>query len=461
MTIDQIASTLWRRRLSFLLAFLICLGAVVGATLALPKSYAATATLYVGGALGEGEFIDTALLEQHTRTYSTLAGNPNIADLVREQLPDEPSRDDLLEQMTFAPVERTQLLLITAEGGSPEEARDTANTYAETFVERMTELFESGKTPAEIAISEPAALPRDPSKPNPPLYIGFGGLLALFLALGVALLRERLDTRVRVSPSEESVLEQPIVARIPQFEDTGAPSLEVADRFALLKTNLDFFDEDPSRVVLVTSPGVGEGKSTVSANLALACAQDGERVVLIEADLRRPGLGGTRIADVAERSHIGLSNYLAGAATLEQVTTVHPEHPELTVIWSGVIAPNPTALLGSHRLDTLITSLRLDYDRIIIDTSPISVGADASVIASHVEGVLYIVDERKTKRTEAIAGLNQLRSVRARLLGIVLNRAELLGGEGYYYYRGGPKKPTRRNAKRTRRRRPTRTGAVS
>ena len=458
MTIDQIASILWRRRLSFLLAFLLCLGAVVAVTFALPKSYITTSTLYVGGELAEGEFIDTTLLEQHTRTYSTLAGNPNIADLVRERLSDRPTREKLLAHMTFAPVERTQLLLITGEAGTPELSQEYANTYAETFVARMTELFRAGKTPAEIAISEPASLPRDPAKPNPPLYIGFGGLLALFLALAIALLRERLDTRVRVSPADETVLDQPIVARVPQFASTGAMSREVADRFALLKTNLDFFDEDPAKVILITSPGVGEGKSTVSSNLALACAQDGERVTLIEADLRRPGLGGTRIAEAVRRSPFGLSNYLAGAASEADIKIPHPQHPKLTVIWSGLIAPNPTALLGSKRLDTLIASLRETNDRIIVDTSPISVGADASVIASRVDGVLYILDERKTKRAEALAGLNQLRSVRARLLGVVLNRAELLGAEGYYYS-GDPNQPPPKR----RRRRPddSRTEALS
>lgn len=443
MSFDQIASILWRRRLSFAAALLLCLAAVVAITLALPKSYTATSTLYVGGEIEEGEFIDTSLLEQHTRTYSTLAGNPNIADLVRSRLPGEPTREELLGDMTFAPVERTQLLLISAAAPSPEEARDVANTYAETFVERMSDLFAQGKTPAEIAVSEPAAAPRDPAKPNPPLYIGLGGILSLFVALGIVLLRERLDTRVRVSPADDTVLDQPIMARVPQIDEKGGPNREVADRFSLLKTNLDFFDEDPARVILVTSPGVGEGKSTVSANLALACARDGERVVLIEADLRRPGFGGTEIGRTARRSAVGLSNYLAGAASEDQITTPVPDHPELAVIWSGIVAPNPTALLGSHRLDTLIASLRLDYDRVVIDTSPISVGADASVIASRVDGVLYIVDEQKTKRTEAVAGLNQLRSVRARLLGIVLNRSELLRGEGYYYYGDVPDEPAR------------------
>lgn len=434
MNLDQIASILWRRKLAFLFTVVLCVGAVVAATLSLEKTYSATATLFVGGSGQEGEFIDTGLLEQNTRTYSTLASNPNIARIVIEAtgLPYEP--EELLERMAFAPVERTQLLLVSADGSSPAEAQRIANAYATTFAGRMMALFAEGKTPAEIAVSQPATLPTAPSKPNPPLYIGFGALLALLLGLGIALLRERLDTRIRVAPEHDTVLDQPIVARIPRLAGrTSVLSREIADRFGLLKTNLDFFDENPARVVVVTSPGVSEGKSTVSSSLAIACAHDGERVVLIEADLRRPGLHGTMVAEQLERSPVGLSNYLAGGATESEIVNADPAHPGLYVIWSGVIPPNPTALLGSHRLDSLIASLRLDFDRLIIDTCPISVGADASVIASRVDGALFIMDERKTRRPEAQAGLNQLRGVRARLLGVVLNRATVTGGEGYYY----------------------------
>ncbi len=438
MTIEQIATILWRRRLSFAIAFLAFLAIVIAVTVSLPRVYTSTATLFVGGRVDPQSFIDTGLVEQHTRTYATLAANPNIADIVARELPMELTRSQLLDRMSFAPVERTPLLQISAEGDSPEDARLIATTYAETFVRRMTDLFERGKTPAEISISEGAVLPTSPSKPNPPLYIGFGVLLSIILGLAVALVRERVDTRVRVAPEDDSVLGQPIMALIPRLDGRdGRASREAADRFGLLKTNLDFFDESPARVIVVTSPGVSEGKSTVSSNLALACAADGERVVLIEADLRRPGLDATPIADRVGRSPVGLSNYLAGAATEEQIITAHPDHPELAVVWSGLIPPNPTALLGSHRLDTLVNTLRLEYDRVIIDTCPISVGADASVIASRVDGALYIMDERKTKRTEAQAGLNQLRSVRAKLLGVVLNRAGLAGAEAYYYRERG------------------------
>lgn len=455
MSIDQIAAILWRRRVSFLAALLACLGAVIAVTLVLPKTYTGTATVYVGGRVGEGEFVDTQLLEQHTRTYSTLAGNPQVADAVLERLDENLTRQQLLDRMAFAPVERTQLLLISAEARSPEEAADVANTYAETFVSVMSGLFADGKAPTEIAISEPAAAPEEASKPNPPLYIGFGALLAIFLALAVALLRERLDTRVRVAPEDDTVLGQPIMARIPPIGvQDGQVSRAALDRFGLLKTNIDFFDEDPARVVVITSPGVNEGKSTVAANLALACAADGERVVLIEGDLRRPGLGGTVIGRRMQRSPVGLSNFLAAAATEDQILTPHPDNPEFRVIWAGLIPPNPAALLGSHRFDTLIDSLRIDHDRIILDSCPISIGPDASVIASRVDGALYVMDERKTKRSEALAGLNQLRGVRTRLLGVILNRASLSGADGYYYYgdrqpEDGSRPAQRRDAGRT------------
>jgi capsular exopolysaccharide synthesis family protein len=187
---------------------------------------------------------------------------------------------------------------------------------------------------------------------------------------------------------------------------------------------------------------MGEGKSTIAANLALAAARDGERVVIIEADLRRPGLRNTSVGEAVEPSAIGLSNYLAGAATEAQILTTDPHHEDLCVIWSGLTPPNPTALLSSHRLETLLSSLRLDFDRVIVDTCPISVGADASVIATNVDGTLFVVDERKTKRAEAQTGLNQLASVRARTLGVVLNRSEV--GTTEEYYAEAPERPRRR-----------------
>ena len=436
MSIDQVASILWRRRRVFLLMLAACVAAVVAVTLVLPKSYKATATILLGS---KNAVVTTDLLDQITRTYATLAGNPNVAEDVTHQLSTPMSRDDLLSKMSFVPIESTSLLNISAEASSPSEAANLANTYATTFVNRVrADVNQTNTQGTTLSVSEPAVEPTSPAKPNPPLYIGLGTLLALLIAIAVALLRERLDTRLRVAPDDDTLLGQPILVRLPRFgEREAARPREISDRFALLKTNLDFLNELPARTVMVTSAGVGEGKSTVSASLAAACADDGERVVLIEADLRRPALEQTMaLSRDAHRSTVGLTNYLVGAAEASQIVQPQPTHAGLDVIWSGPHPPNPSGLLGGARLGPLLDLLRERYDRIVIDTAPISVAADSSILASQIDGSIFVVDESRTKRTDAQAALNQLAKVRANVLGIVLNRAAFdLGDSSYYYYR--------------------------
>lgn len=436
MSFEQIASALWRNRLLFLLALLLCLAGVVAVTFSLPKTYKSTATIYVGasGDVDEALALDPNLGEQLTRTYTALASNPNVADEVLTRLETTLSRSELLQRMSFAPVEQTQLLEVSAEAPSGEQARDLANTYATVFSDRIDAQFAQDRTQSRISVSEPAVVPDRPAKPNPPLYIGLGGLLALALALAIVLVRERLDDRIQVAEDEDAVLDQPVVGRIPEMSSKGEIRLEVNDAFRVLKTNVDFFDDHPAQVLLVTSPSSGEGKSTVCSWLALTSISDGERVVLIEGDLRRPNLADALPVRELEHSRVGLTNYLIGAADEHQIVTPQPELPGLNVIWAGPLPPNPSSLLRSQRLSTLIDSLRVKYDRIIIDSPPVSVGADSSVTVPHVDGTLFVIDGRNTRRSTAQAGLNQLEKAKGRLVGVVLNRVSPMGREGYEYY---------------------------
>jgi capsular exopolysaccharide synthesis family protein len=434
MSADQIAVALWRRRLLFAAAFLACLAAIVIVTFSLPKAYKATATLYVGDEqTNKALEFNSALGETLTRTYSTLAGNPNVADQVLQRLGLQLTRTELLKRMSFAPVERTQLLQISAEGGSSAEARLIANTYATVFAERVKAQFEAGRTQSTVSINEPATLPSSAFKPNPTLYIGIGTLLSLLLAIGAVLVRERLDKTIKITEEDDSVLGHPIIGRIPQVSGPMAYAApDLADAFRLLKTTLDFHGERPARLLMITSPAPVEGKTSVATHLALADAVDGERVVLIEADLRRPGLAATLVASGAVRSEVGLTNYLVSSAGEDEILVPHPQFPNLHVIWSGPTPPNPTSLLRSERLTTLLNSLQTRYDRIIVDTPPVSVGADASVIASRVDSVLYVIDATKTSRTSARAGLNQLANVQANVVGLVVNKTVVPSFRAYY-----------------------------
>jgi receptor protein-tyrosine kinase len=433
MSLDQIIGVLWRRRLTFIVTALACIGAVVAVTMTLPKTYRATASLLVGSP--NTNFATTDLLNQITRTYATLASNPNVADGVLGQLPFSTSRDALTKAISVTPVESTQLIEVSAEARTPVRAETIANAYARAFVDDATAGLTGSRTLTSVRVVEPAVLPTSAVRPNPPLYIGIGTLLALILAAGAALMRDRLDRRLQVVAEDDTILGHPIVARIPRYKRADLTAHAALDRFALLKTNLDFLDEREARVVVVTSPGIADGKSTVAMNLAAACAADGERVIVVEGDLRRPGLRAAAGLDEASARMPGLTDYLAGQASEYDVLASDPTWPELTFMWAGGSAPNPVALLRSSRLEALLDSLRLDYDRVVIDTPPVSVGADASLLVARADAVLYIVNEPRTTTTDARTGVIQLEKARPQQLGIVLNRTKAVGMDSSYYYR--------------------------
>jgi receptor protein-tyrosine kinase len=436
MTPDRVIGVLWQRRWLFLATALLAIAVVVAVTLLLPKRYDSTATLYVGerATAANALALDTGVGEQLSRTYTTLAAQPSVADEVVRRLNNGTTRDQLLGEMTFAPIERTQLLQLTAREASPTQARDLANLYAQTFISRVAASYQRSAAPTRITLAESAVAPTAAAVPNAPLYVAFGIVLALLLAVGAVLLRERLDDRLRIAPDDLEALDHPILARVPTFDARRTAGSAVGDAFRLLRANVDFSSEVAPRAIGVTSATPLDGKSTIAAQLALAAAHDGQRVVLVEADLRRPGLRNTEVGHGIEPPAVGLTNYLVGGYRLEDVLWAHPQEPGLTVIWPGPLPPNPTRLLSSDRLSLLLSELREHFDRVIVDTSPISVGADASVVLARTDGVLFIVDAQRTSRSRARAGVAQLSTSRSSLLGMVVNRDGRPDRDGYGYY---------------------------
>lgn len=438
MTLGYILAALWKRRLLLMATFVLTVGAVVATTLALPKTYTSTATLFVGttGAADEALAFDANVGEQLARTYTALASNPNVAAAVSARLPFDLGRDEILGRMSFAPVQRTQLLEITAEERSPARAQLLANTYADTFVARVAGQFTKNTTPTRISVSEAGARPSSAARPNPPLYIGLGTVLAALLAAGVALARERLDTRLVIDPSDAQVLGHPVLARIARLPGRGALiNPRGADAFRLLRANLDLAAGGSPEAIAVTSGSPKEGKSTICANLAISAATDGERVAVIEADLRRPGLADTSLGTGVELAggEPGLSSYLVGTTDERGALRPHPVISGVDVMWAGPLPPNPGALLRSDRMAILLDYLARSYDRVLIDTSPMSIGADATLVLAHVPSVVYVIDAG-TSAAAARGGLEQLGRAGSRVLGVVLNRAQmpLLDYSSYY-----------------------------
>ncbi len=290
-----------------------------------------------------------------------------------------------------------------------------------------------------INIIEPAVLPTVPVGPNKGATIMLAAAIGFLLALGAAYLLEYLDDTMKNPDEVQKSLGVTTLGAVPRIEG-AAPGSELAilsnsqsaatEAYRVLRTNLQFAEVGhPLRTLMVTSPAPGEGKTLTISNLGAVLAQAGRRVILVDADLHKPRLH--RVFGL--RNNIGLTT-----ALLEE----HPDLvgliqegpvPNLSVLTSGPLPPNPAELLGASRMRELIAQLLELADIVLVDTPPAVALADAAIMSTQMDGVLLVLDAGHTRREVARRALEALRRVNARIIGTVLNRVSLRG-EGYYYY---------------------------
>lgn len=215
------------------------------------------------------------------------------------------------------------------------------------------------------------------------------------------------------------------------------PRSPISESYRALRTNIEFSSIDEKlQVLMVSSAGPGEGKTTTITNLAVTFAQSERRVILIDADLRKP----TAHHTFSLSNRWGLSSVISQQSTLETVIK-KTDIPNLEVITSGAIPPNPAEMMGSKRMTALIEQLREMYDIILIDTPPLLAVTDAQIVSTKSDGVILVVDQGKVKRDIAKKAIQNLENVNARILGVVLNNVKRKAKEeAYYYYYGSQEK---------------------
>ena len=267
------------------------------------------------------------------------------------------------------------------------------------------------------------------------MYTLVAAVLGLALGVALAFLRERLDHRLRTSEDVEAEFDVPVLARIPRSgrSETSVAAFREANR--VLRTNLQFAGRPgkPLRALAITSGREGEGKTTTVAQLAIASAEIGQRIIVVEADFRRPALQTKLMPNREEPLRPGLTNYLVEAASLEQV--IYPTgRPNIDIVPAGPLPPSPSALLESRRGRDAVADLLTHADLVLIDCPPLSIGADASVIAGWVEGVIVVVDLGGSTDDTLRNALRQLEAVQVPPLGLVLNRDRGVEPSGYDYY---------------------------
>jgi len=323
----------------------------------------------------------------------------------------------------------------------------------------------AGLRSSNIRIVDPALVPTSPSRPQKARNILLALLVGLIGGIGLAIFREYLDNTVKSPDDIETLTGLPSLAVVPALpganghhgrfslsrdvsaQGPGGPRVEllsyvqpksqISEAFRALRTSLLLSQaEHPPQVILVTSALPREGKTTAAANLAVTLAQLGDRTLLMDSDMRKPGI--RRALNLTTAKEGGLSSYLAGVCTLEEATIAHPAISNLAVLTTGPVPPSPADLLSSHRMREGIAELRRRYKFIVIDSPPIMAATDAVILSALTDGVLLVVRSGETPKEAFTRARDLLAAVKCRLLGVVLNGVDSSAPDYYYAYRYYP-----------------------
>ena len=338
-------------------------------------------------------------------------------------------------------VPSTSQIKLTVTDRDPAVAQTINAKLSENLADYLAEVeTPTGTTSSQIIarVTDPADHQATPVTPRTVLNLVVAGLIGLVLGIGLAVARDVLDRSVSSLEHVEEVSSAPVLASIgfdsgmkksPLLTDLGAfaPRTEA---FRLLRTNLQFLDlEQQPRSLVITSAVPGEGKTVTAANLAVALAQAGRKVLLVDGDLRRPRVASLLDLDGA----VGLTSVLVGTAELEDAIQVH-EASGLNFLASGPKPPNPTEILQSRVTHDLLKRLRDDFDMVIVDAPPLLPVADAAVIATATDGAIVVARHGKTTRDQLREAVTRLENVGARVFGVVINMIPRRAANSYYYY---------------------------
>lgn len=417
----------WRLILLFL-AVTVALAVVL--TVRTTPTYSSSVELFVSTAdRGTTQAYEGSLFSaQRVTSYARLAQSRELSNSVVQQLGLDIPPDDLSRRITATVVPDTVILDIAVTDTDARRAQQLAQAVAERLTAMVSQLeapSASTGAPIQANIVDPASLPTTPISPRPLKNLGLAALLGLTLGLGSAVLREMLDSSVRDPEDIPDVAGVPVMGMIGEDSRmrkdplvTGAnASPNRVEAFRVLRTNMQFISVDhESQVFTVTSAVPDEGKTSTATNLAIALAQADHSVLLVDGDLRRPGVDVFLGMDGA----VGLTNVLIGRNKLDDAIKDGPV-PNLSVLPSGVLPPNPSELLQSHAMKQVLARARESYDTVIIDSPPLLSVTDATLLAVQSDGALLVVRHGKTTKDQLRRAVDRLVAVNAHVVGAVLN----------------------------------------
>ena len=417
----------WRSVLAVLVIFVA--GSGVLSASATP-SFSASASLFFSlqnGNTANDLAQGSTFTQNQMASYARLATTAAVLAPVVEDLDLPVDAGQLARQVRATTPNDTVVLEVTATAGSADRAAAIANSVSEHLTEAVDDLAPvnaQGEPTVRSTVVAPAGPPRFQSSPDTRFDLVVGGLLGLVLGVLLALLREALDTRLRGTADVRTLVDAPVLGGLPADPASAGtlvvdadPRAPQAELYRQLRTSVEFLRIGGRPLsVAVTSAMPGEGKSTVALNLALALSEVSDRVLLVDADMRRPTVA-TRLG---LEGSVGLSTLLVGRATIDDVIQPWGAR-QLSVLAAGAVPPNPAELLSSPGMAALAAELTARYDVVIWDSAPVLPVTDAQLLSRHVDGLVLIGAAGKVRRAQLTAAVESLRQVDATLLGVVVN----------------------------------------
>lgn len=426
---------------------LVGVAAAAGFSLLKKPVYAASAQVFVSTETS-GSASDLAqgntFTQQRVLTYSNLVTTPIVLLPVISKLDLNMTAEELAGLVSATAPTSTSLITINVSDTDPVQAADIANATSQSLtnvVQNIEATDAEGTSTVKLTRVKQADVPSVPVSPNVPVNVALGLLVGLAAGVAIAVLRETLDNRVRTEQDVEKISDKPVVGGIAYDSKASERPLIVqvdprsprAESFRTLRTNLQFLDIGTgARTFVMTSSVQSEGKSTTVANLAIALDSAGFRVILIDADLRRP-----RVAEYMDvETNVGLTDVLIGRADLQDVAQPWGRG-KLVVLPAGQIPPNPSELLGSRAMQDLIEGLENEFDYVLFDAPPLLPVTDAAILAKKASGAIVAVASGKTIKGQLTGAVAALENVGAPIAGFVMTMMPTKGPGAYGYGRYG------------------------
>ena len=462
MTFRDFLTVLGARWRIVVLSLLTVIAATAVQTMLTPAVYTASTKIYLSATepagSADGKSGTYAIQATDLATYLDVLTSPSVSEPLTQRLGLPPGTPLGLSGEVS---QTSNMMTITSTGGDPQlvaRVADEAGPVLAEVAKKFSPLLASNGQAVESTTISPASVPGEPISPNAKRNLLIGGLLGLALGIGLALLTHTLDTKVRTEEDIKALSKRPILGDIPLVkaakDATGFLSLESdphgrhAEAIRRLRTNLLFVDVTTGgHSFVVTSSVPGEGKTTTTVNLALAMADAGSRVLLIDGDLRNPSVAKALGLD----GGFGLTTLLLGHAEPDDVIQRWRDS-SLYVLPAGAVPPNPSELLGSEPMEQLFGKLAQQFDFILVDSPPVVPVIDAVLINKLTHGLIMVVGAEKTKKKDLASAVQSLETVDVPVAGFALNMvpsgsstAHRYGYYGYNRDADAPGRPVKRS----------------